>query len=125
MIKIAVQAKLTAVAILHGVSLISVILSLKCLCNEISPPTFYGLSVKITQNGLVTSFTEVHYFASFLRNFALNNMQGWIQQCFFRGVPGESSGKGARSLGGGGGGPGHSSLKILKIRTPETPFPAI
>ena len=37
--------------------------------------TFYGLSVKITQNGLVTSFTEVRYFASFLRNFALNDMQ--------------------------------------------------
>ena len=37
--------------------------------------TFYGFSVKITSNGLVTSFTEVHYFASFLRNFALNNMQ--------------------------------------------------
>ena len=28
-------------------------------------PTFYGLSVKITyKNGLVTSFTEVHYLAS-------------------------------------------------------------
>ena len=30
------------------------------------------------------------------------NKQGWIQQCFFRGVPGESSGEGARPLGGGG-----------------------
>ena len=38
-------------------------------------PTFYGLSVKITKNVLVTSSVEVHYFASFLRNFALNNMQ--------------------------------------------------
>ena len=26
--------------------------------------TFYGLGVKIEQNGLLTSFTEVHYFAS-------------------------------------------------------------
>ena len=33
----------------------------------------------------------------------LGNLQGWIQQCFFRGVPGESSGEGARSLGGAGG----------------------
>ena len=38
-------------------------------------PKFYGLSVKLTQNGLVTSFTEVHHFASFVRNLALNNMQ--------------------------------------------------
>ena len=52
----------------------------------------------------------------------LGNLQGWIQQCFFRGVPGESSGEGARSLGGSGGIP---LLKILKIRTPEIPFPAI
>ena len=29
--------------------------------------------------------------------------QGWIQQCFFRGVPGESSGAGARPLGVGSG----------------------
>ena len=29
--------------------------------------------------------------------------QGWIQQCFFRGVPGESSGEGARPQGGGSG----------------------
>ena len=28
--------------------------------------------------------------------------QGWIQQCFFRGVPGESSGEDARPLGGSG-----------------------
>ena len=46
----------------------------QCLCTEISPPTFYSLSVKITQNKLMTSFIEVHYFASFLRNFALNKM---------------------------------------------------
>ena len=26
-------------------------------------------------NGLVTSFTKVHYLASFVRNLALNNMQ--------------------------------------------------
>ena len=36
---------------------------------------FYNLSVKITYNKLVTSLTEVHYFAFFLRYFALNNMQ--------------------------------------------------
>ena len=32
----------------------------------------------------------------------LNSIQGWIQQCFFRRVPGESSGEGARPLGGSG-----------------------
>ena len=37
--------------------------------------TFYGLSVKIPENGLVASFIEIHYLASFLRNFALNDMQ--------------------------------------------------
>ena len=43
---------------------------------------------------------------------------------FFRGVPGESSGEGARPLRGGGGS-GAFPLKILKIRTSEIPFSAI
>ena len=38
-------------------------------------PTFCDLSVEVTYNGLVTSFTDVHYLASFMRNLALNNMQ--------------------------------------------------
>ena len=38
-------------------------------------PTFFDLSVEITLNGLVTSFTEVNCLASFVRNLALNNMQ--------------------------------------------------
>ena len=37
--------------------------------------TFYCLSVKITLNRLVISFTEVRYFASFLRNYALSEME--------------------------------------------------
>ena len=49
---------------------------MKCLCIENSPQRFMAsVHVKITYNRLVTSFTEVHYFASVLRNFALNNMQ--------------------------------------------------
>ena len=36
-------------------------------------------------------------------HFRVYSLQGWIQQCFFRGVPGESSCEGARPLGGGGG----------------------
>ena len=39
-------------------------------------PKFYGLSVKLTQNALVTSLTEVHHFAFFVRNLALNNGVG-------------------------------------------------
>ena len=38
-------------------------------------PTLYGLGVKLTTYGLVTSFTKVDHFASFVRNLALNNMQ--------------------------------------------------
>ena len=41
---------------------------------------------------------------------------------FFRGVPGESSGKGARPLGVGS---GAFPPENLNIRTPEIPFSAI
>ena len=53
---------------------IYILIALNCLCNEISPQRLWP-QCKVNVKWVGNFFAEVHYFASFVRNLALNNMQ--------------------------------------------------